>query len=256
LHIEVNSVGHRYGVRSGTVLDRISFGVARSERLAVIGRSGCGKSTLLQIIAGLLTPTTGEVRIHRRAVAAPSPRCTLMFQRPLLFPWFDVASNVALALRFAGRQVEAPAQVGRLLQLVGLAGYEKARVTELSGGQQKRVALARSLAVDPEILLLDEPFSALDPVTRDELRQEIGAIVKKRKITLLLVSHDVDDALQLADRAIVMASYPGRIVADIALPSVPLGSTDYADQRSQLLASFEPERTTDQSPHGELALPI
>ncbi len=240
-HIQILGLSHRYRGRSALVLDRVSFSVGQAERLTIIGRSGSGKSTLLQIIAGLARPSSGEVRILGSLVGAPSPRCNLMFQRPLLFPWLDVAGNVALALRFAGRQAEAPARVERLLDLVGLAGYGKARATELSGGQQQRVALARSLAVDPEILLLDEPFSALDPVTRAELRQEVDAIVEQLRITLILVTHDVDDALSLAARTIVMASNPGRVIADLDLPKAPRGGAVYAEQRARLLASLDPE---------------
>ncbi|MEJ0093939.1 MAG: ABC transporter ATP-binding protein [Methylocella sp.] len=240
-HIRILGVSHRYRGRSALVLDRISFNVSRGERLAVIGRSGSGKSTLLQLIAGLAHPSSGEVRVNEQPVRAPWPRCNLMFQRPLLFPWLDVAGNVALALRFAGRRNEAPARVEQLLSLVGLAGYAKARVVELSGGQQQRVALARSLAVDPEILLLDEPFSSLDPVTRTELRLEVGSIIDTLGITLILVTHDVDDALSLAARTIVLASGPGRIVADIDTPKAPAGGALFLEQRARLLAALAPE---------------
>lgn len=253
-HIQVHGLSHRYRGRSTLVLDRISFSVARGERLAVIGRSGSGKSTLLQLIAGLAQPWSGEVRINGYPVRTASPRCNLMFQRPLLFPWLDVAGNVALALRFAGRQADAPESVQRLLCLVGLAGYAKARPNELSGGQQQRVALARSLAVDPEILLLDEPFSALDSATRAELRQEIDAIAEALRMTLLLVTHDVDDALSLTARTIVMTSSPGRITADIDAPKAPLGSMLYANQRARLLASLESEPRT--SPHRDIAVSV
>jgi ABC-type nitrate/sulfonate/bicarbonate transport system ATPase subunit len=257
-HIQIHGLSHRYSGRSALVLDRVSFSAARGERLAVIGRSGSGKSTLLQLIAGLMRPSSGQARIDGRPVHEPSPRCNLMFQRPLLFPWLDVAGNVELALRFSGRRAQAPAKVAQLLSLVGLEGYAKARANELSGGQQQRVALARSLAVDPEILLLDEPFSALDPVTRAELRREVDAIIDALGVTLILVTHDVDDALSLADRTIVMASNPGRIVADIATPKAARGSALYAEQRAQLLASLEPEpqpslRSEDGVPHRALA---
>jgi NitT/TauT family transport system ATP-binding protein len=239
-HIEVDRLCHRYRGRSEIVLDRISFNVDRGERLAIIGRSGAGKSTLLQMIAGLAHPSSGAVRIDDRAVDAPSRRCNLMFQRPLLFPWLNVAGNVGLALHFAGRQAEAPASVERLLNLVGLAGYAKARANELSGGQQQRVALARALAVDPEILLLDEPFSALDPITRAELRLEIKSIADKLGLTLILVTHDVDDALSLAARTIVMASNPGRIVADVNSPRAAAGTAHYAERRAHLIAVLDP----------------
>jgi NitT/TauT family transport system ATP-binding protein len=240
-HIQIHGLSHRYSGRRALVLDRVSFSVERGERLAVIGRSGSGKSTLLQLIAGLARPSSGQAHINGRLVHEPSPRCNLMFQRPLLFPWLDVAGNVELALRFSGRQAQAPAKVARLLNLVGLEGYAKARANELSGGQQQRVALARSLAVDPEILLLDEPFSALDPVTRAELRREVDAIIDALGITLILVTHDVDDALSLADRTIVMASNPGRIVADIDTPKAARGGALHAEQRAHLLACLEPE---------------
>jgi NitT/TauT family transport system ATP-binding protein len=244
-HIRLIEVAHRYRGRPGLVLDDVSFTVARGERLAVVGRSGSGKSTLLQLIAGLAHPTAGEILMNGTSIRAPSPRCNLMFQRPLLFPWLNVAGNISLAMRFAGRQAEAPGRVEKLLALVGLGGLEKARAHELSGGQQQRVALARALAVDPEILLLDEPFSALDPVTRAELRREIDTIVQSLGLTLVLVTHDVDDALALARRAIVMSSAPGQIVDDIPLVKAPPDGPLYAEQRARLLASLESRAPSD-----------
>lgn len=238
--IELRQVSHRFRRGGPLILDGVTFAVARAERVAIIGRSGCGKSTLLQIVAGLARSSGGEVLVAGVQVTAPSPRCTLMFQRPLLFPWLTIAQNVALALRFANRSTEVASRVGELLRLVGLSGYESARVHELSGGQQQRAALARSLAVDPAILLLDEPFSALDAVTRAELRGEIRAILDTLSITFMLVTHDVADALDLAERVIVMAAAPGRIVADIRLPM----STDErrrAELRARLIAALEPE---------------
>ncbi len=218
--IRLAGISHHYP-RGPLILDRLTLRINAGERVALLGRSGCGKSTLLQIIGGLLKPTFGEVEIDGTPVTRPSPRWNLMFQKPLLLPWFSVADNVALGLRFNGRGREAPARVAHLLDLVGLQGYGKRQVTQLSGGQQQRVALARSLATDPEILLLDEPYASLDPVTRATLRDEVAAIAAELGLTLLLVTHDVDDALHLADRVIVLAPNPGRLIADIELKQAP-----------------------------------
>lgn len=238
-HIQLRQVGHRY--RGGAaVFDGLDFTIAPRDRVAILGRSGCGKSTLLQMIAGLIRPSRGSVAVDGVDVVAPSPRSTLMFQRPLLFPWLTVAENVALALRFAGLAEEAPARVSRLLELVGLEGRGAARVHELSGGQQQRVALARSLAVEPDILLLDEPFSALDAATRGELRGQIRAILDSLSITFVLVTHDVGDALDLARRVVVMAGAPARFVDDIRLPE-ELREPGAAELRARLIASLDPE---------------
>ncbi|MEJ0051532.1 MAG: ATP-binding cassette domain-containing protein [Methylovirgula sp.] len=236
--IRLDNVSHRYPRRPLT-LDRLTLRIGSGERVALLGRSGCGKSTLLQIVSGLLQPTNGEVQIDGTPVSGPSPRWNLMFQKPLLLPWLDVAGNVALGLRFAGRSKEAPARVAQMLDIVGLHGYGARPVTELSGGQQQRVALARSLATDPEILLLDEPYASLDAVTRAALRAEVRAIAGELGLTLLLVTHDVDDALDLAERIIVMAPNPGRLIADVILASTPAGGL-----RTHLLGLLENDRET------------
>ncbi len=225
--------------RRPLTFDRLTLRIGSGERVALLGRSGCGKSTLLQIVSGLLKPTNGEVQIDGEPVSGPSPRWNLMFQKPLLLPWLDVAGNIALGLRFAGRAKEAPARVAQMLGIVGLHGYGARPVTELSGGQQQRVALARSLATDPEILLLDEPYASLDPVTRAALRAEVRAIAAELGLTLLLVTHDVDDALDLAERVIVMAPNPGRLIADVVLASTPARGL-----RAHLLGLLENDRET------------
>jgi NitT/TauT family transport system ATP-binding protein len=230
-HIELLSIGHRYKAWHAPVLEDISLSFTPADRIAILGRSGCGKSTLLQIIAGLINPTEGKVLIDGHEVRGASPRWNLMFQRPLLFPWLNAAENVGLGLRFAGRSAEGQIRAESLLRQVGLEEFATATVTELSGGQQQRVALARSLATDPQALLLDEPFSALDAVTRTELRQEVHELATRLGLTLVLVTHDVDDALQMADRVIVLAPSPGRIVADIPISK----SADRAKARAQLI---------------------
>ncbi|HLO77468.1 MAG TPA: ABC transporter ATP-binding protein [Magnetospirillum sp.] len=218
--IEVDRLHHRYRHRGEPVLADVSFRVAAGEAVAVVGRSGCGKSTLLHLIAGLAAPSAGQVRIDGQVVKGASPRWVMMFQQSLLYPWMSVFENAALGLRFAGRGREAPAVVGELLAMVRMADYAGTNVQRLSGGQQQRVALARSLAAGPQILLLDEPFSALDAFTRADLQREVRAIAKRLGITLVLVTHDIDEAVLMADRALVMDSRPGRVQADLsfALP--------------------------------------
>lgn len=237
--IDVRRVTHRYGDHRAPVLADLSLRVAQGERLAVIGRSGCGKSTLLQIMAGLAHPTSGEIQLAERRGATRPIRRTLMFQRPLLFPWLDVAGNVALALRFDGRAREAPGRVEALLTQVGLAGHANTNVRELSGGQQQRVALARSLAIDPDVLLLDEPFSALDPLTRSDLRRQLRETQAAFGFAMMLVTHDVDDVLDLATRVVAMSADPGRIVAEYDIPP-DMDAEARAALRAQLINALEP----------------
>jgi NitT/TauT family transport system ATP-binding protein len=212
--LTVDRLSHSYHSRSPQVLSDLSFQVACGECVAVVGRSGCGKSTLLHLIAGLAHPTSGSVRIGEQTVQGPSARWVMMFQQPSLYPWMSVFDNAALALRFSGRLNEAGKIVGDLLDLVKLADLAEVNVQRLSGGQQQRVALARSLAASPDLLLLDEPFSALDAFSRADLQRDVRAIAKRLGITLLLVTHDIDEAVLMADRALVMDAHPGRILAD------------------------------------------
>jgi NitT/TauT family transport system ATP-binding protein len=223
LPLVVTGVGHRHGRHA--VLDRIDFEVAAGERVAVLGASGAGKSTLLQIIAGLLRPTAGRVAIGGQPVERPLPGVTLMLQRPALLPWASVRQNIALGPRFQGLARRDPkaarARVDALLDQIGLADRGEALPAELSGGQQQRVALARALAPEPGVLLLDEPFSALDPATRAALRADVLRLVAGRRTTLLLISHDIADAEELCSRALLLAGRPGRIVDDVALSCHP-----------------------------------
>ncbi len=218
-HVAVTGVGHRYrrNARSDA-LSGIDFEVQPCEAVALVGRSGCGKSTLLHILSGLTMPTVGEVRIDGALVSGPSPRWIVMFQQPHLYPWMSVEQNVGLGMKFAGRpRREIRDRVRDLLGLVQLEGYAGRNVQDLSGGQQQRVALARSLAAQPEILLLDEPFSALDTVTRRALQRDVRRIAVEYGITLVIVTHDIPEAVAMADRALVMASDPGRIVENVPI---------------------------------------
>jgi len=184
--------------------------------LVVIGRSGCGKSTLLHILAGLLGPTNGTVKLDNVKVAGPSPRWVMMFQAPHLFPWMKVTQNVGIGLHFAHwPEKKIRDRVAYALSLVDLEDYADNNVQDLSGGQQQRVALARSLVMEPELLLLDEPFSALDAFTRASLQHDVRSIAKDLGVNLVMVTHDIDEAVLMADRALVMAGAPGKIVHDL-----------------------------------------
>lgn len=217
-HIAVTGVSHRYRRNATDALSAINLEVQPCEAVALVGRSGCGKSTLLHILSGLTMPTVGEVRIDGALVAGPSPRWIVMFQQPHLYPWMTVEENVGLGMKFAGRpRREVRGRVRDLLGLVELEDYIGRNVQDLSGGQQQRVALARSLAVQPEVLLLDEPFSALDAVTRRALQRDVRRIAVEYGITLVIVTHDIPEAVAMADRALVMASDPGRIVENVPI---------------------------------------
>ncbi|MEZ5821446.1 MAG: ABC transporter ATP-binding protein [Xanthobacteraceae bacterium] len=217
-HIGVTGVSHRYRRNANVALSGVTCEVKPCEAVALVGRSGCGKSTLLHIMAGLTLPTAGEVRIDGALVQGPSPRWIVMFQQPHLYPWMTVEQNVGLGMKFARRpRKEIRERVRDLLGLVELEGYAGRNVQDISGGQQQRVALARSLAVQPEILLLDEPFSALDAVTRRALQRDVRRIAVEYGITLVIVTHDIPEAVAMADRALVMASDPGRIVESVPI---------------------------------------
>jgi len=217
-HVAVTGVSHRYRRNASDALSGIDFEVQPSEAVALVGRSGCGKSTLLHIMSGLTTPTVGEVRIDGALVKGPSPRWIVMFQQPHLYPWMSVEQNIGLGMKFAGgARLQIHDRVRDLLSLVELEGYAGRNVQDLSGGQQQRVALARSLAVQPEVLLLDEPFSALDAVTRRALQRDVRRIAVEYGITLVIVTHDIPEAVAMADRALVMASDPGRIVENVPI---------------------------------------
>jgi NitT/TauT family transport system ATP-binding protein len=238
-HIRVAGLTHQYRHATDRALENISFTIEPGERVALIGRSGSGKSTLLHIMAGLLKPSHGEVHIDGERVNKPSPRWIMMFQQPSLLPWLTVSGNVALGLRFTGRHREAPARIASLLRLVELQGLEDRNVQDLSGGQQQRVALARSLALAPEALLLDEPFSALDAFTRSTLQRDVRRIAIELGLTLVVVTHDINEAAVMADRALIMTAHPGRIRADIALRSGTAGPDNVEEARRVLVEAYE-----------------
>jgi len=199
--------------RDGTsteVLDKISFEAAKGEFLCLLGPSGCGKSTMLNIVAGFLEPTSGEVRIDGEIVVGPDPRRIFVFQERGVFPWLTVEGNVGFGLFKLSRE-ERERQIAHYIKLVGLQGFEKAYPQELSGGMKQRLEVARALAVNPDMLFLDEPFGALDSITRLIMRVELLRIWEEEKKTIIFVTHDIEEAVQLADRVLVMSARPARI---------------------------------------------
>ncbi|MEW5424714.1 ABC transporter ATP-binding protein [Amorphus sp. 3PC139-8] len=241
-HIQVDHVSHAYRRGGPLAIRDMSFDVTPGEALVLVGRSGCGKSTLLQILCGLLHPADGRVLIEGEPVEAPSPDWVMMFQAPSLYPWMTVEQNVALGLRFSGRSREIKSRVPEMLELVELSAFAKRNVQDLSGGQQQRVALARSLAPNPHVLLLDEPLSALDAFTRHALQRDIRRIAAEMGITLVLVTHDIQEAVMMADRALVLSANPGEISAEIGIPiageRLP-NTPEFAAARHELVRAYE-----------------
>jgi NitT/TauT family transport system ATP-binding protein len=208
---EVSKVFGR-GASGLLALDRLSLTVDPGEFVCLIGASGCGKSTLLNLVAGLDAPTSGEI-------SAGGQRIALMFQEPALFPWLTVARNVELPMRAGGvARDERRRRAAELLDLVHLGGFAGQRPHELSGGMRQRAALARALAQDAEILLMDEPFGALDAMTRDLLHDELDRIRAERGLTVLFVTHNVREAVRLGDRVAVLSSRPGRVIDEFGVP--------------------------------------
>ena len=218
--IAVRELQKEYQTSRGSVLalDDIDFTVAQGEFVAIVGPSGCGKSTLLKILAGLLPATRGEVTLRGTAIDGPRRDIGVVFQSPVLFPWRTVLENVLLPVdvQRLGRE-ENRARALELLALVGLHGFEHRYPWELSGGMQQRVAITRSLIHNPAMLLMDEPFGALDAMTRESMNVELQRIWLERRETVVFVTHSIPEAVFLADRVVVMSRRPGRILERIAV---------------------------------------
>ena len=199
------------------VLDAVSFSVPTNQFVCVLGGSGCGKTTLLKIVAGLIEPDAGRIEIEGRAVTGPGPDRSLVFQNYGLLPWRNVLGNVEFGLEIRGmRRTQRRAVCRDFIDRVGLTGFENHYPHQISGGMQQRVGLARALSKDPKILLMDEPFAAVDMQTRERLQDELLGIWWSMKTTVLFVTHSIEEAIYLGDRVIVMSSRPGRIAADVA----------------------------------------
>jgi NitT/TauT family transport system ATP-binding protein len=205
--------------KSTPVLEDISLEVGEGEFVCLLGPSGCGKSTLLSTMAGFLSPTSGEVKIDGEVVSGPDPRRIFVFQERGVFPWLTVEGNIAFGL-FHLTRPEREQRVAHYIKMVGLEGFEKAYPPALSGGMKQRLEVARALAVNPDMLFLDEPFGALDSITRLIMRGELLRIWEAERKTIIFVTHDIDEAVQLADRVVVMSARPATIqqIVDIDIP--------------------------------------
>jgi NitT/TauT family transport system ATP-binding protein len=219
--LAINDVSKSFQSASGTVLavDRVSLNVAEGEFVCLVGASGCGKTTLLNIIAGLEKPDSGMVLADGKPVTGPGRERLVMFQEPALFPWLDVLGNVLFGLKLKPNLTNKDRRdVARYyLELVGLSRFEHANIHELSGGMKQRVSLARALAPNPRMLLMDEPFAALDALTREQLYGDIQEIWKARRKTIVFVTHNVREAACLGDRVLLFSPHPGRIKEEFAV---------------------------------------
>lgn len=198
-----------------TVLSSINVDIQEGEFVSILGPSGCGKSTLLSMVAGLLKPTEGEIRLKGSAITRPGKDRGMVFQQAALFPWMTVEENVLFAIRDMKNKEEREARALRYLKMVQLGSNLKQYPHELSGGMQQRVSIARALAMDPTVLLMDEPFGALDEQTRLRLQQELESIWLQTKKTVLFVTHSIHESIKLSDRILVMGTRPGTVIADI-----------------------------------------
>lgn len=225
--VEIDQVSMRYGGAEGTLALRdTTLSVARGEFVAVVGPSGCGKSTLMKLVSGLWPSSAGSVTVGGKEVDRPLPMVGMAFQNPTLLPWRTVLANVMLPLevvephrrRLRAERAAYEEKARRLLAMVGLAGFERKYPHQLSGGMQQRASLCRALVHDPQLLMLDEPFGALDIFTREDLWAQLQDVCLTLKPTVILVTHDLKEAVYLADRVLVMSSRPGRILTDRRVP--------------------------------------
>lgn len=233
--LQLEQVSHRYISDSGDVIHAVAdtnLTIPRGQFVCVVGPSGCGKTTLLNVLAGFLQPSGGVASLDGRPITAPSPDRGVVFQQPNLYPWFTVQKNVELGLKFQGvgtqeRRERATEQLAR----VGLEQFANHRPYELSGGMQQRSQIARVFAGDPEIILMDEPFGALDALTREQLQNDLLAIARERAKTVFFITHSIDEAILLGDRVLVMAPRPGWMIEDVSI--------DISAQHGRLLTGAE-----------------
>ncbi|RJG07784.1 ABC transporter ATP-binding protein [Noviherbaspirillum cavernae] len=212
--ISIEGVSKSFG--DFKALDRVDMKVAKGEFLVLLGASGCGKSTLLNLITGFEKPSTGRIVVNGREVKDIDPHCGMVFQQYALFPWLTVAENVAFGLKMKGiGAAERRATAQRYIEMVGLKDFANAYPKALSGGMRQRVSIARVLANDPDVILLDEPFAALDAMTRQVLQEELVQIYEKSGKTIVFITHSIDEALMLSTRMVIMSARPGRVACDI-----------------------------------------
>ncbi len=236
--------------RGGEVIavDRLSLDIGDREFISIVGPSGCGKSTLLRVVAGLIEPTTGEVLLDGRPIKGPGADRGMVFQSYTLFPWLTIQGNVEFGPRLKGMPGNERSRIAlEYLEMVGLKGFERSYPKELSGGMMQRAAIARALANDPEVLLMDEPFGALDAQTRAIMQELLVNLWQKTPKTIVFVTHDIDEALFISDRVYIMTARPGRIkqVLDVALPRPRtfemFTSPVFIDQKRKVLEAIKEE---------------
>jgi NitT/TauT family transport system ATP-binding protein len=258
--LRLNSVSKRFMTsrHDTTALQDISLDIAAGELICVVGPSGCGKSTLLNLIAGLDRPSGGELVFDGKPIRRSGADRVVVFQEPALYPWLNVRANVEFGLKIKGTpRNEQREIVDRYLELVNLTRFEKALVHELSGGMKQRVQLARALAVEPRMLLMDEPFAALDAQTRDGLQLELQEIWSRTRSTILFITHNVREAALLADRVFVMTPSPGRMKAEIPVPlSRPrnLDTHSVVDFAAEIRAALQHEDYVGHVEEGNFAI--
>ena len=219
-------------------LNEVDLTLHSGEFVSLVGPSGCGKSTILRLIAGLIVPTTGTVSVDGKPVTKPSPERGMVFQKPTLFPWLTVEKNIAFSLRMQGKSKGNEDRVHRMLDVIGLDAFKDDYPDQLSGGMAQRVALVRSLINEPDILLLDEPLGALDAFTRMNMQDEILKIWYEKKQLAIMVTHDVDEAIYMGTRVLVMDANPGRIVEDIHIDQTyprDRSSASFVEYRNRIL---------------------
>ncbi|MCD4532903.1 ABC transporter ATP-binding protein [Nocardioides sp. cx-169] len=218
--IKLDSVTMEFKTRDGKgirAVENTSVEIPSGQFVSVLGPSGCGKSTLLRVIAGLVTPTAGAVAIGGEKVSGPSRKVGIAFQSPVLFPWYTVAQNIAMPAKLDKRRSNdgLRERVEELLDMVKLSALGDKYPSELSGGMRQRVAIARSLITDPDVILMDEPFGALDAITREHMNDELLSIWSQSGATVFFITHDISEAAYMSDRVLVMSPRPGRVIADI-----------------------------------------
>jgi NitT/TauT family transport system ATP-binding protein len=245
--IEVRDVTKRFADAGGepvVALDALTLEMEQGEFLAVMGPSGCGKSTLLNIIAGFEVAESGVCKVANRTVRAAGPDRGVVFQEYALFPWMTVERNVSFAMRAAGKwDTQAPERINKILTIMGLAQFRHAFPKTLSGGMRQRVAIARILLIDAPVMLMDEPYGALDALTRASLQEELVALWQETKKSIFFVTHNVEEAIYLADRVVVMTPRPGRIVLDLSI-DLPrprdVTQVRFNEYKRQILAVIHP----------------
>jgi nitrate/nitrite transport system ATP-binding protein len=248
-YLVIDHVGMQFDTKKGPfiALDNINLTISRGEFVTLIGHSGCGKSTLLNLIAGLTIPSSGHLLCANREIAGPGPERAVVFQNHSLLPWMTCLENVLLAVERVFGAAESSVQLKQrclaALELVGLAHAKDKRPAEISGGMKQRVGIARALAMEPKILLLDEPFGALDALTRAHLQDELMNIIAKAKTTTIMVTHDVDEAVLLSDRIVMLTNGPAATVGEIQVVDLPrprdrvslASNSEYMQCRSKVL---------------------